>query len=109
MKELHGHLANRVVHPTEHVALPEFTIVSMFSGCGGMDFGFLGGFEVFGRRYDGLPFRIVWANEHNVKACATYRRNISKDIFCGDVGMRSNRCPPRRTCSSAVFLAKIFQ
>jgi DNA (cytosine-5)-methyltransferase 1 len=64
---------------------PEFTVVSMFSGCGGMDLGFKGGFEVFGRKYNSLPFRIVWANEHNVKACATYRRNISEEIICGDV------------------------
>ena len=57
----------------------------MFSGCGGMDLGFLGGFEIFGRKYERLPFRIVWANEHNAKACATYRRNISEEIICGDV------------------------
>jgi DNA (cytosine-5)-methyltransferase 1 len=63
----------------------EYTVVSMFSGCGGMDLGFKGGFEIFGRKYNRLPFRIVWANEHNVKACATYRKNISEDIICGDV------------------------
>lgn len=50
-----------------------------------MDLGFIGGFDVFGRRYDRLPFRIVWANEHNAKACATYRRNISEEIKCRDV------------------------
>lgn len=62
-----------------------FSVVSMFSGCGGMDLGFLGDFDVFGRHYERLPFKIVWANEHNPKACATYRRNISSDIICGDV------------------------
>jgi DNA (cytosine-5)-methyltransferase 1 len=63
----------------------EYTVVSMFSGCGGMDLGFIGGFEVFGRKYERLPFRIVWANEHNAKACATYRRNIGAEILCCDV------------------------
>lgn len=63
----------------------EFKVVSMFSGCGGMDLGFIGGFEVFGRHYSRLPFRIVWANEHNAKACATYRRNIGIEIHCCDV------------------------
>ncbi|MDR3566611.1 MAG: DNA cytosine methyltransferase [Syntrophobacteraceae bacterium] len=63
----------------------EFSVVSMFSGCGGMDLGFIGGFEVFGRYYGKLPFRIIWANEHNPKACATYRRNIGEDILCRDV------------------------
>ncbi len=49
------------------------TVVSMFSGCGGMDLGFRGGFEVFGRRYRSLPFEIVWANDLNGEACKTYR------------------------------------
>ena len=60
-------------------------VVSMFSGCGGMDLGFLGGFEVFGRPYDRLPFEIIWANEHNEAACRTYRRNLREHIHCADV------------------------
>ena len=64
---------------------PHFEVISMFSGCGGMDLGFLGGFEVFGRYYDKLPFRITWANEHNEAACRTYRRNLKASIRCADV------------------------
>lgn len=78
-------LPSRSTHSARVDHTRELTVVSMFSGCGGMDLGFIGGFEVFGRHYDSLPFRIVWANEHNAKACATYRRNISKDILCRDV------------------------
>lgn len=63
----------------------EYKLVSMFSGCGGMDLGFLGGFKVFGRVYRRLPFRVVWANEHNPAACRTYRRNLDAEIQCGDV------------------------
>src|SRR5579883_2328182 len=63
----------------------QFTVVSMFSGCGGMDLGFRGGFEVFGRHYERLPFRIIWANEHNPAACRTYRRNLGMDVHCADV------------------------
>lgn len=62
-----------------------FDVVSMFSGCGGMDLGFRGGFEVFGRFYERLPFRIIWANEHNPAACRTYRRNLGVDVRCSDV------------------------
>jgi DNA (cytosine-5)-methyltransferase 1 len=61
------------------------TVVSMFSGCGGMDLGFLGGFEVFGRHYERLPFQIIWANEHNPAACRTYRRNLGAPVHCADV------------------------
>jgi DNA (cytosine-5)-methyltransferase 1 len=63
----------------------KFTVISMFSGCGGMDLGFKGGFEIFGRRYRSHPFEIVWANDLNVAACETYRRNLSHDIHAGDV------------------------
>jgi DNA (cytosine-5)-methyltransferase 1 len=63
----------------------EYQVVSMFSGCGGMDLGFLGGFEIFDRRYERLPFKIIWANEHNPAACRTYRRNLKEHIHCADV------------------------
>jgi DNA (cytosine-5)-methyltransferase 1 len=62
-----------------------YSVVSMFSGCGGMDLGFLGGFKIFKRTYSCLPFRIVWANELNPAACKTYRRNVGADIYCADV------------------------
>jgi hypothetical protein len=61
------------------------SVVSMFSGCGGMDLGFTGGFEVFGRRYRSLPFEIVWANDISGAACKTYRRNLRHEIHRGDV------------------------
>lgn len=62
-----------------------FSVVSMFSGCGGMDLGFTGGFDVFGKAYDALPFEIVWANDLNSAACKTYRRNLGHEIHCGDI------------------------
>lgn len=61
------------------------SVVSLFSGCGGMDLGFRGGFEVFGQEYSRLPFSINWANDINPAACASYRRNLSEDVHCGDV------------------------
>ncbi len=50
-----------------------------------MDQGFVGGFEVFGRRYRSLPFEIIWANDLNGEACKTYGRNLSRHIHHGDV------------------------
>lgn len=72
-----------------------FTVVSMFSGCGGMDLGFLGGFEVFGKSYERLPFRIIWANELNQAACRTYRRNLAAHIHCADVWDALEHIPRR--------------
>jgi len=62
-----------------------FTIVSMFSGCGGMDLGFHGDFTFLGRTYEPLPFDVIWANELNPAACRTYRKNLGVEIKCEDV------------------------
>lgn len=62
-----------------------YTVISMFSGCGGMDLGFLGGFPFAGKYYDRLPFEVVWANDSNEAACRTYKRNLKHDIHVGDV------------------------
>jgi DNA (cytosine-5)-methyltransferase 1 len=65
--------------------ISNFSVVSLFSGCGGMDLGFRGGFSIFGQHYSKNPFRIVWANELNTAACRTYRKNIADHIHCGDI------------------------
>jgi DNA (cytosine-5)-methyltransferase 1 len=62
-----------------------FTVVSLFSGCGGMDLGFKGGFTFLGHGYAKQPFDIIWANEINGAACRTYRKNIGNHIREGDI------------------------
>ena len=62
-----------------------YSVVSLFSGCGGMDLGFRGGFEVFGQSYAQLPFEINWANDINPAACKTYRLNLKETIHCADI------------------------
>ncbi len=62
-----------------------FSVVSLFSGCGGMDLGFKGGFEFLGKKYPKLPFDIAWANDINERACMTYQKNIGPHIFAGDI------------------------
>ncbi len=51
----------------------KLTLVSMFSGCGGMDLGF-----------SQAGYNIVWANDFDEDACETYKQNIG-DIIHGDV------------------------
>ena len=58
---------------------PKHTVVSLFSGCGGMDLGFLGGFQFGGKRYSRLPFEIVWANDIDGLACDTYSKNLGRE------------------------------
>lgn len=61
------------------------TVISLFSGCGGLDLGFRGDFDIFGQHYGALPFSIEWANDINAAACRTYRHNLSDHIHHGDV------------------------
>lgn len=49
-------------------------VISLFSGCGGLDLGFVkAGFE------------IVFANDIDKEACQSYRQNIGEHIVCKDI------------------------
>ncbi len=49
-------------------------VVGLFSGCGGLDLGFIqAGFDV------------IWANDFNADAVKTYKKNIGNHIICGDI------------------------
>gem|GEM_PF-512356 len=62
-----------------------YKIASLFAGCGGLDLGFLGGFDFLGKKFAKTGFEIVWANELSPAACKTYERNIGEHIVCGDI------------------------
>lgn len=71
---------------TEVSDAPEVaTVVSLFSGCGGMDLGFRGGFDFMEVAYPKHPFEVVWANDFNEAACKTYATNLGYPIKVGDV------------------------
>ena len=75
--QIAGKLAETAIH--------KHKVVSLFSGCGGMDLGFMGGFKFMGKTYDVMPFDIVWANDISPDACKTYERNLKHPIVCQDV------------------------
>ncbi len=50
-------------------------IVSLFSGCGGLDLGFTGGFVVQGRHFERLDTNIVFANDFDQDAANCYNTN----------------------------------
>ena len=50
-------------------------IASLFSGCGGLDLGFTGGFNCRGIYYDRLDTRIVFANDFDIDAQTCYNSN----------------------------------
>lgn len=78
---------------SKSVTKKKHNVVSMFSGCGGMDLGFLGGFEFLGKRYSKNPFEITWANDLNEAACRSYRENLKHDIHSGSVWDVMNTLP----------------
>jgi DNA (cytosine-5)-methyltransferase 1 len=71
----------------------KWTVASLFSGCGGLDLGFTGGFNFLGTEYAELPFDIVWANELNPAACKTYEQNLGS-VIQGDINEKIDSLPP---------------
>jgi DNA (cytosine-5)-methyltransferase 1 len=52
----------------------KFKVISLFSGCGGLDLGFI---------WEG--YQIIWANDNFVDAIRTYRKNIGNTIIEDDI------------------------
>ena len=57
----------------------DLSVMSLFSGCGGMDLGFLQA------KNPHLNYKIIWANDFDKVACETYKKNIGNEIVCGDI------------------------
>lgn len=57
-----------------------YKVVSLFSGCGGLDLGFIGGFNVRSRTYSKNPFKIVLSNDFDAAPELVYNAN---DKFFG--------------------------
>src|SRR4030067_1966996 len=78
--------------PTKKNIAKTPTVVSLFSGCGGMDLAF---------RDDG--FDIVWANDINQYACETYRRYLGSHIVFGDIEKIPIKPIPKPASETVVF------
>jgi DNA (cytosine-5)-methyltransferase 1 len=53
-----------------------WSVTSLFSGCGGLDMSFLGGFEYLFSKYQPLPFDVVDAVDNLADAVTCYRMNL---------------------------------
>ncbi|WP_078227016.1 DNA cytosine methyltransferase [Flavobacterium sp. LM4] len=58
----------------------KINVISLFSGSGGLDLGFL----------ETGKFEIVFANDFNYQACQTYTHNIGNHILCDDIANIKN-------------------
>lgn len=70
---------------TEITSQKKLSVISLFSGCGGMDLGFVGGFRYLNKYYEANPYEIVFANDIVDKACETYMHNLKHDATCLDI------------------------
>lgn len=62
-----------------------WTVTSLFSGCGGLDLSFLGGFEYLSSRYPRLPFDVLDATDNAPDAVACYQLNLGDHSRLADL------------------------
>ena len=62
-----------------------YSIISLFSGCGGLDLGFVGNFEFLKKRYPQNGFKVIWANDIDEPSCQTFANYFKHDVVCGDI------------------------
>lgn len=74
----------------------KYNVISLFSGCGGLDLGLLNSNSDNLNCKNSSPFNFVWANDVLSYSCKTFSKNFDKDlekkdpynkntIYCGDV------------------------
>lgn len=64
----------------------KYKVISLFSGCGGLDLGLEGNFSFLGRKYAENPFEVIWANDINAKATKTQELNFPHtEVVCDDI------------------------
>jgi DNA (cytosine-5)-methyltransferase 1 len=64
------------------VAASTKTFISLYSGAGGLDLGFIQ-----------AGFKPLWANDLDADAIETYRRNVGRHAVCGDIGALREQIP----------------
>lgn len=62
-----------------------FSVISLFSGCGGLDLGFVGGFNFLKKKYSKNSFEVIWANDIDESACQSFANYFKHDVVCGDI------------------------
>lgn len=85
--------SNEVYPVKKRHTTTQIPVISLFAGCGGMDLGFIGGFDFLGKTYKKTGFKIVWANDISPAACRTYRHNLGNHIIEGDISSAISNIP----------------
>src|SRR3989344_465828 len=62
-----------------------YSVSSLFSGCGGLDLGFIGNFEFLEKKYSRNSFKVIWANDIDEPSCQTFANYFKHPVVCGDI------------------------
>jgi len=65
--------------------VPDYKVISLFCGCGGMDLGINGGFRYLDKTYAKNPLKIVLANDIEQHVLQTYNHNFKHRTLCADI------------------------
>lgn len=71
----------------------KLAVCSVFSGCGGMDLGALGGFEYQGQYYKENNTKIVFSSDIDPYAVDIYNDNFDHDCILGDIRVLKESVP----------------
>ena len=78
--------------------MSKIKVLSLFSGTGGLDLGFIGNFLFRGRRFSENSFDVVFSNDFDNSACSTYNDNkqyFTHDITNKDISLISDNEIPK--------------
>lgn len=76
----HNDLKTVNAHEVLTTTNEKLNVLSLFSGAGGMDLGFKGGFDYLGTHYGNNPFSVVFANDIFKQAADVYEDNFKHKV-----------------------------
>lgn len=75
---------------TIKIKTKEVKLFSLFTGCGGLDLGFVGGFKFRNNEYKKTKFKVVFSNDCDTTASLVYQSNkkyFNHDILTKDIAL----------------------